>query len=94
MSLRIISVSIAMNAEVELFSSKDQTLIQRRKQHILSTAQLVHRDSEQSVVTPCIAGHDGRVAIRSSVVRRDDFTLKRILQIHKLGLVEFKKSHI
>ena len=93
MSLRIISVAVAVDSEVELLTSEDQTLIQRRKQHILSATQLINRDSEQSVITPCVAGHDRRVAISACLIRRDDLTLERILQVHKLGLVEFKKSH-
>ncbi len=82
-----------MDTKVELFASKGKTLIQRRKQHILSATQLVHRDGQQSVIASCIARHDRRVAVRTSLVCNDELTLKRVLKVDKLGLVEFKKSH-
>ena len=94
MATRLVSVTIAVDAKVELLASKDNTFIQRRKKHILSATQLFHGNSEQSVITSCVAGHDGRVAICTQIVRSDDLTLERIHQVHKLGLVEFKKSHI
>ena len=94
MSLRIISVAVAVDTEVELLASEDQTFIQGGQQHILSATQLINRDCKQSVIASRIAGHDGRVAVRSCLIRSDDLTLERIFQVDKLGLVEFKKSHI
>jgi hypothetical protein len=75
MSAWLVSVTIAMNAEVELLTSKDKTFIQSRKQHILSSSQFLNRDSEQSVIASCVAGHDRRVAICTRLIRSDDLTL-------------------
>jgi hypothetical protein len=58
MSTRLVGVTIAMNTKVKLLTSKNKTFIQRRKQHILSASQLLNRDSEQSVITSCVASHD------------------------------------
>jgi hypothetical protein len=83
-----------VDTQIELFAAENKTLIESRKQHILSATQLVYRDSEQSMVASRIAGHDRRVAVRTRLIRLNDLTLERILQVYQLGLVEFKKSHI
>jgi hypothetical protein len=58
MSTRLISVAIAVDAKVELFTTEDKTFIQRRKQHILSSSQFLYRYSEQPVISPCVASHN------------------------------------
>jgi hypothetical protein len=78
-----------MNAKVELLAAENQTFIQRGKKNILSTTKPSYRNGEESVIASGIAGHDGRVAVRTRLIRSDDLTLERILQVYQLGLVEF-----
>ena len=82
------------DSEIELLAAKNEALVKRREEHVLSATQFLYRDCKKSVVTSCIAGHDARVAVRTRLVRRDDLPLERVLEVHELGLVEFKKSHI
>ena len=53
-----ISVAIAVYSEIELFASKDKALIKRRQQHVLSTPELSHRNSQQPVIASCVTSHD------------------------------------
>jgi hypothetical protein len=93
MSLRIISVTIAMDSEVELLTPEDKALVKSRKQHILSSAEFLYRNSEQSVIASRITCHDGRVAVRTGLICNQKLTLERVLQVHEFGLVKFQKSH-
>ena len=94
MSFRLIHITIAVNTEVELFATHHEALVERRKQHKLSTAKLLYRHCKQSVVLSRIASHNGCVAVRTGLVRRDQLTLQRVLEVDQFGLVEFQKSHI
>ena len=57
------------------------------------SSELVHRDSQKTVVTPGVASDDGRVAVGSGLVGAYDLPLQRIREIDQLRLVEFQKSH-
>ena len=78
-----------MDSKIELLTVEDKALVERGKKHILSTAKLIYRDSKQSVVAPCVAGHDGRVAVGTGPVGLKNLALERVLKVDQFGLVEF-----
>ena len=89
----LIDVAIAVDAQIELLSVQHQALVHRGEQQMLPAPELVHRDSQKTVVTPCVASDYRSVAIGSGLVGTDNLPLQGIREIHQLGLVEFQKSH-
>ncbi len=88
-SSRLIRVTVAVNAEVELLAPEDKAFIQGGQQHVPSSTQFPYGNGKKPVIAPCVAGHDGRVAIGPRLACGDNLTLERILEIDKFGLVEF-----
>ena len=91
---RIINITIAVYAKVELFSADEQGLVYGRQQQIFASAEAVNRHSQQAVITARVARSYCGVADCSRLVRRDNLPAKRVFQIHQLVLVEFQKCHI
>ena len=89
----LISVTITMYAEVELLAVQQQTFVNGGKEHKFPTSQLRYRNSKKPVVTPCIAGHYGRIAISAPPVCLDYLPFEGIFKVYKFGLVEIQKSH-
>ena len=78
-----------MDTEIELLAADHNTLVHRRKQHILPSSEIVDRHSQQSMIPSRIAGHQRGVAVRTCLVRKDNLPFQRIFQVYKFGLVEF-----
>ena len=88
-----IDVSIAMDTQVEPLSAEGEALIEGTQQDVPVSVELFYRNGQKAMVAPRIAGDDGRVAVRTGLVRQDNLSLERILEIDEFRLVEFQKSH-
>ena len=94
MSSRFIDVPVAVDAEIEDLAIYLKALIHGGEKHILASSEIVHRNAQKAVITPCVAGYNGSVAVSARLVRADNLPLERIRQVHEFGLVEFQKCHI
>ena len=83
-----------MDAQVEPLSAEREAFVQGGQEHVPVTSEPLHRNGQEAVVAARVAGHDGRVAIRAGLARKQDFPLQRVGQVDELRLVEFQKSHI
>ena len=84
MSPWIIYVAVSMDTEVELLSIHNKALIKRREEEELVAAETVESNSQESVITARVTGHNGRVAICACLVGADNLPLQRIRKIYQL----------
>ena len=93
MAPRLINISIAMDSEIESLATKDNALINRRKQQVLVPTETVHRNCQKAVVAARVAGDDGCVTIGTGLVGKNNLSPERVFQIDEFSLVEFQKCH-
>ena len=91
---RLVDVAVTMDAQIEALAPEREAFVQGRQEHVPVTVERLHRNGEESVVAARVAGHDGRVAIRARLARKEDLPLERVRQVDELRLVEFQKSHM
>jgi hypothetical protein len=92
-SARLIDVSVAVDSKVEALAPEGKAFVQGAEEEMPVTAELFNRYGQKAVVTPGVAGHDGRVAIGAGFIGQDDFPLEGILKVDQFRLIEFQKSH-
>ena len=91
---RLVYIAVAMDTQVKTLAAKGEALIEGTQQNMPVAAELFHRYSQEAVVTPRVASDDGRVAVRTGLVRQNNLAFQGILEIDEFRLVEFQKSHI
>ena len=91
---RLVYIAVAMDTQVKTLAAKGEALIEGTQQNVPVAAELFHRYGQEAVVTPRVASDDGRVAVRTGLVRQNNLAFQGILEIDEFRLVEFQKSHI
>ena len=69
MAAGLIDVPVAVNPEIELLATYDQTFVQGGEQQILVATETVNRNGQQPVVTAGVARDNRRVAAGTRPVR-------------------------
>ncbi len=73
---RLIDITVAVDTQIELFSIKDETFIQRGQEQVRPASESVNRHCQQAMIAPCVASHYGSVAVGARLVGTDDLPLQ------------------
>ena len=68
----LIDVAIAVDTQIELLAIQHDTLVHRGEKKVRFASELVNRNGQKTMITPCVASDYGSVAIGSGLVGVDN----------------------
>ena len=84
----VVVTLIFMQSQIELAFVLNDSLVERRKQHVAATIDLRQRAHQHSVILTVVAANQGCKRVRSSAVGPQHFFGQGILKIYKFCFVK------